>query len=489
MRIKSTLSSRSAAVLLHPSSLPGAYSQGKFGQEAFNFIDFLKTSGFGAWQVLPLGPTNSDLSPYQSTSAFAGNVRLISPDILANQGLINQLPDILATEEDYQPIMAEVWQQLHSHKHLQLRDEFEVFKDEQQSWLRDFALFSAIKEHQQNRPWHMWPDGIKQHSNESLKTAEISLERSVNIKQLEQFLFFDQWLSIKKYANERDIEIIGDLAIFVSHDSADVWSNQTLFNLDDRGGPITIAGVPPDYFSETGQRWGNPHYRWEVMENNKFEWWNKRVTHMLKSFDFVRIDHFRGFESYWEIPASEETAINGRWVNAPGYALFESIKQHHPSLPFIAEDLGIITEEVIKLRMHFNLPGMKVLQFAFDDTGRNPYLPHNHAHNSVVYTGTHDNNTTVGWYNWIDESTRSKVVEYLGYPGEPMPWPLIRSALSSVSFLAVIPMQDLLALNEHHRFNTPGTTADNWRWRFQWDWVPDTLLEKMKQLLTIYDRL
>lgn len=490
MHIKTPLSSRNAAVLLHPTSLPGAHLAGTLGQDAFHFIDFLQESGFGAWQVLPLGPTNDDLSPYQSPSAFAGNARLISPEILANQGLINRLPDILITDADYQSMMVEVWEQLQGFQHAQIRQAFEVFKEEQRSWLQDFALFSTIKKLQQNLPWHLWPEGVKAHDQESLKTIERSCEQSINIKQLEQFLFFEQWRTIKNYANERGIQIIGDLAIFVSHDSADVWSNQTQFNLDDDGGPVTIAGVPPDYFSATGQRWGNPHYRWDIMESNNFEWWNSRVTHMLKSFDLVRIDHFRGFESYWEIPASEETAINGRWVNAPGYALFESIKQHHPNLPLIAEDLGFITEEVIKLRLHFNLPGMKVLQFAFDDDGHNPYLPHNHAHNSVVYTGTHDNNTTVGWYDESSGRTRANVTEYLGYPDEPMPWPLIRSALASVSSLSVIPMQDLLALDKHHRLNTPGTTTtDNWRWRFQWDDVPITLSEKLRQMLECYGRM
>ncbi len=483
------LSSRYAGVLLHPTSLPGNYPQGQLGHDAFHFIDFIQQCGFGAWQMLPLEPTGDDRSPYQSTSAFAGNIRLISPEILANQGLIRQQPEQLTTIREYQQMVAEVWEQIQRPEHATQRAAFEAFKKKQSHWLRDYALFSAIKERQQQRPWPQWPEGLKQHDPEALNEAEQALDGMVNSHQLAQFLFFDQWQALKHYANKRNIKLIGDLAIFVSHDSADVWSNQTLFNLDHHGQPKTVAGVPPDYFSETGQRWGNPHYRWTMMEQNRFEWWNRRVSHMLNSFDLIRIDHFRGFESYWEIPAAEKTAINGHWVEAPGQALFETLQQHHPHLPFIAEDLGVITEAVIKLRMQFKLPGMKILQFAFNDGADNPYLPHNHAHNSVVYTGTHDNNTTVGWFNEIDDRQRNHVLEYLGHPQESMPWPLIRAALASVSSLAVLPMQDLLALDQHHRFNTPGTTTGNWQWRFQWEWVPENLAAKLKHLLAIYDRL
>jgi 4-alpha-glucanotransferase len=307
--------------------------------------------------------------------------------------------------------------------------------------------------------------------------------------RFEQFDFFRQWHALKEYANHKGILLFGDLPIFVAHDSADVWAQQDYFQLDDGGRPTVVAGVPPDYFSATGQRWGNPHYRWDRMRQDGFRWWLVRFEIQLRLFDLVRIDHFRGFEAYWEIPAGHDTAMGGRWVQAPGDALFEVLRRHFDTLPVVAEDLGVITPEVEALRLRHGFPGMRILQFAFDGGSANPYLPHNHRHMTVVYTGTHDNDTTVGWYGSLSEATRRYMEEYLHSAGEePMPWPLIRAAMASVANLAVIPMQDVLALDGTHRMNTPGKPDGNWRWRFKWDQINDGTAGKLRRLSELYGR-
>jgi 4-alpha-glucanotransferase len=362
------------------------------------------------------------------------------------------------------------------------------FVGEQRYWLENYALFEAIHQEQKS-PWWQWPEGLRDRKPQAMAEARSRLAEDLQYIAFEQYLFFKQWTDLKNYANEKGVKLFGDMPIFVAHDSAEVWANRHLFQLDQQGQPSVVAGVPPDYFSETGQRWGNPLYRWELMEQDGFSFWIDRLKSKLARFDLVRIDHFRGFEAYWEIPAADENAVNGRWVKAPGTALFEHLSKIYGSLPLVAEDLGIITPEVEALRDGFGLPGMKVLQFAFSGDSENPYLPYNHQENSIVYTGTHDNDTTLGWYRNLTDESRTSVDEYLGNSREPMPWPMIRAALSSRARLAMLPMQDILALGGEHRMNLPGTTEGNWTWRFSWDQVEDELAPCLRHLNDIYGRL
>lgn len=491
------LDRRRAGVLLHPTSLPSTSDNegvGCLGEEAFRFITFLANSGFSVWQMLPIGPTQSDLSPYQSLSAHAGNPDLIDPRWLILRKLIG---DISPGEWQDGATRSSLWQEAaarfaESASELE-RVDYQHFCGTQAFWLNDYAAFRVLRERYHRQPWYEWPPEARRPSpawRDQLATEEAG---RLSALYFEQYVFECQWRELRDFARHQGIFLFGDMPIFVSPDSADVWANQRLFRLDDEGRPAVVAGVPPDYFSEDGQRWGNPLYDWQAMAADGFRWWLQRVDTALAHFDLIRIDHFRGFEACWEIPADAEHASAGRWVQVPGDALLGALARHyphlHPALPFVAENLGVITPEVEALRAAYALPGMRILQFAFDGNPRNPYLEHAHTPDSVVYTGTHDNDTTLGWHNSLPEDVRSRVGDYFGYPGESMPWPLIRAALMSVAQLAVIPMQDLLELDSQHRMNIPGTAAGNWTWRFQWAQVSATLSGKLRHMLSLYNRL
>lgn len=493
IRISSAnLSTRRSGVLLHPSSLPGPGSIGELGQEAFRFIDVLHSANQRLWQTLPLGPTHADMSPYQSLSSNAGNPALIDLAPLIQKGLISSSDLSPKTYENVllakRRCISDAWHKINGHLG-EFEQDFFAFCEKQSDWLHDYALYIALKNSHSHSAWTEWPQALRDRDRKALETFYEQHKSNVDAIKFEQFLFFEQWNKLKTYANQRDIEIIGDLPIFVAHDSAEVWSDRKTFLLDENGHSTIIAGVPPDYFSETGQRWGNPLYDWNALAQDGFQWWIKRIENQLELFDLIRIDHFRGFESYWAIPADEETAINGEWKPAPGEKLFNALRGHFGSkLPFIAEDLGIITPEVDALREQFDLPGMKILQFAFDENNDNPYLPHKHTNNSVVYTGTHDNNTTVGWFEELTDDTRQYVYRYLLNSQEDIHWLLIETALASTANTCVIPFQDILGLDGEHRMNTPGTTEGNWRWRFEWDWLKEEQIEKLRQLTHMYQR-
>lgn len=473
---------REAGILLHPTSLPGDGPRGELGDEALRFIDFLAAAGQRLWQVLPLGPVHEDLSPYQSLSAFAGNSELIGHQwLLEGLGGGAELAQLQRHE-----LVA-----LHHQRCLsggEAREDFELFVSSQACWLEDYARFRVLRERFGQQGWDAWPEPFRDRHPEALSQLEREAAEALDYYRYQQFLFYQQWQHIKGYANERGIRILGDMPIFVAYDSSDVWANRDAFLLDESGQPTVVAGVPPDYFSATGQRWGNPHYDWEWMESDDFRWWHRRVAQHLELFDLFRIDHFRGFEASWEIPVHEETAMNGRWVEVPGDALFASLKREFGPLPIVAEDLGVITPEVTALRKKYRLPGMLILQFAFDSGPDNPYLPHNHSEDSVVYTGTHDNDTTLGWYHSLSPEQRHRVLEYLGFPQEPMPWALIECAYASVARQAVVPMQDVLGLGGEHRMNTPGTPQGNWRWRFQWSALDEETAPRLRELAERYGR-
>ncbi|MDR9435919.1 MAG: 4-alpha-glucanotransferase [Thiohalophilus sp.] len=480
---------RRGAVLLHPTSLPGPLPRGQICHDAYRFIEWLQECGIGVWQMLPLGPTHQDGSPYLALSAHAGDPTLISLDWLQDRHLLPERPAV-TDYQTHQQQLEQAWKQFHHRKDRTLLSAWQAFVVNESDWLEDYSLFMAIREQQGQLPWHRWPVALRDRDNTALKLARETLVERIEFHRFCQFVFFQQWQDLKAYAEEREVLLFGDMPIYVSYDSADVWAQRELFTLDSQGNPQQVAGVPPDYFSDTGQRWGNPLYQWEIMAQDHFQWWQRRLQTQLQLFDIVRIDHFRGLQAYWSIPAEAETAIEGHWVDAPGAELLAALHTAFPDLPLVAEDLGMITEEVHALREAFDLPGMKILQFAFDGDPDNSYLPHQHEFRSLVYTGTHDNDTSLGWYRQLPAETQNYVLDYLGLETDrEMPWPLIRSALASVSCLAVIPMQDLLSLDSEHRMNTPGTMEGNWQWRFDWEQLPADLSQKLRHLLHLYGRL
>lgn len=478
------LRSRRAGVLLHPTSLPGPQLCGSLGDDAFRWLDWLADAGFGIWQFLPLTPV-ADGSPYNSYSAFAGNPQLVDLKQLHHL----QLPvadSAITTPAMLLDALHQVYDNVAQQRPQPLWQQWQDFSAAQ-DWLADFCIFAVLKEHYPT-PWTQWPTPLRDRDPDALAAFTRAHQERIRFHDFIQFLFARQWQALKNHAHQHDIFLFGDIPIFVSHDSADVWCCRDLFKLDENGQPSVVAGVPPDYFSATGQRWGNPLYDWHRHRQENFRWWQRRIEHALSLFDAVRIDHFRGFVAGWEIPASETTAINGRWVEAPGEALFEHLHQACAQLPLVAEDLGIITPDVTALRKRHGLPGMKILQFAFDSDSKNPYLPHHHSRNTVIYTGTHDNNTTLGWYANLNDDVRTRIADYYAQPQQPMPWPLICSALASPARWAIVPLQDLLALGTEHRMNTPGTSDGNWRWRFQWSQIDSTLAARMAHLNRLYDR-
>ncbi len=491
---------RSAGVLLHPTSLPGPDGIGDLGPEGYRWIDFLAKSGCSLWQVLPLGPTGYGDSPYQCFSAFAGNPTLVSPTVLMDEGLLTRKdlsarPDFPAERVDFGPVIQ--WKQKlldRAFDHFrelaakELSQAFEEFQSAQAGWLADFALFMAIKESQGGVAWENWPAPLRNRAPEALGKFQAQHHEAIQRHIFRQFLFFRQWGALHQYANQRGIQIIGDIPIFVAYDSADVWSHSELFYMDKNGHPTVIAGVPPDYFSPTGQLWGNPLYRWDVHTKTGFQWWIERIRSTLHLVDILRLDHFRGFAGYWEVPAGMPTAEKGRWVKGPGKEFFHKMKAALGDLPIIAEDLGEITQDVVEMREAFGLPGMKILQFAFASDTDDDFLPHNYAHNCVVYTGTHDNDTTVGWYTSATEEERDLCRRYLARSGDDIAWDMIRALWESVAVIAVTPMQDLLSLGTDARMNFPGRPSGNWGWRMTAYALNDALLERLKEMNYLYGR-
>ena len=495
MRAVDPFDRRRSGVLLHPTSLPGRWGPvGDLGPDAYRFVDFLAGAKQTIWQMLPLGPTHSDRSPYQCLSVHAGNPELISAEALMSERWIEieEAERALARAGPGAGSKDEIIAAAHRGFARRGRDadraDFADFRAHHGHWLDDFALYRALRRRYGCAPWSDWDVGLRDRRPEALE--EVRREEAAGIEQVcfEQFVFFRQWQALRAYANGRGVLLFGDMPIFVAYDSADVWAQREYFKLNGEGRPEVVAGVPPDYFSATGQRWGNPHYQWERLQAAGFRWWIQRISSHLEVFDLVRIDHFRGFEACWEIPAHETTATNGRWVKVPGEALFTALKERFGGLPLVAEDLGLINLEVLELRNRFHLPGMKILQFAFDSGADNPYLPHNHEQNAVVYTGTHDNDTTLGWYGGLNAERRRYIDEYLGQPVDAAPWQFIRCALQSVARLAVIPMQDILMLGSEHRMNRPGTDQGNWQWRFTWDQLSEDAGRKLARLTALYGR-
>ena len=481
---------RRAGILLHVTSLPGGVGNGDLGAEAYRFVEFLAASRVTVWQVLPLGPTHGDGSPYQCLSVHAGNPLLINLEWLQGRGWLEP-PEMESADDSgayrrrclqraYQGFLA-----LASEAEQQ---ELEEFSSRHADWLDDFSLYMALRHEQGEQEWSCWPEPLRDRRPEALEQARKRLADEIDSIRFQQYLFFRQWQELRDYARRLGVLLFGDMPIFVAHDSAEVWAHRKYFSVDEHGRAERVAGVPPDYFSATGQLWGNPLYRWERMREDGFSWWIGRMRTQLELFDFVRIDHFRGFEACWEIPGNAETAMEGRWVKAPGEELLGALYDAFHTLPLVAEDLGVITPEVDALRNRFGLPGMKVLQFAFGGDATNPYLPHNHETKAVVYTGTHDNDTTLGWYAALGDAEKRHISDYLGCPSEQMPWPLIRAALASVACLAMLPLQDVLELGGEHRMNTPGTTEGNWRWRFGWDQVATDLPSRLSHLVRLYGR-
>ncbi len=484
---------RKSGILLHPTSLPGEWGIGDLGRCAYRFVDFLVESGQQLWQVLPLGPTGFGYSPYQAHSSIAGNPLLISLQSLVEQGWLapedlSRAPRFSDSTVDFDAVIPFKWKLLKKaasaffqRKSGPLRQEFVKFCTEMRSWLDPYAEYAALKEANPDSVWTCWI---------SKPAADPEIIRE---QQFIQFEFFRQWKSLKDYCNERGIQIMGDIPIFVAHDSADVWANPELFDLDERGNPKSIAGVPPDYFSKTGQCWGNPLYRWDVMEKTGYGWWIDRVRYTLNMFDIVRLDHFRGFEKYWQIPAGSRTAINGRWVDGPGDRLFQALHGSLGKLPFIAEDLGYITPEVHQLRDRWGFPGMRVLQFGFgDQSPDNPHKPYNYIPNCVAYTGTHDNDTSAGWFSAKADAPgraeRESAIRYMGSSGTGVVWDFIRLALSSIANTVILPMQDVLGLGTEARMNTPATTKNNWIWRMREDQLESAPAARLREMNLDYGR-
>ena len=493
---------RLSGILLHPTSLPSPYGIGDLGQAAFDFVDFLKRSGQHLWQILPLTPTGFGDSPYQGFSAFAGQPLLVSPEHLVELGFLEEweladCPSGDPTSVEYGDVIP--WKvkilRLASTRFADLADEelmeeYQEFLQENAYWLDDYALYMATKDMHEGREWLAWKEEYRTPTPQVKATLKSLLHNEMNFYYFVQFIFYKEWMALKEYANENGVKIIGDIPLFVSMDSADVWANQELFQLDSEGYPTVVAGVPPDYFSETGQLWGNPLYDWDTHKKDNYSWWVSRIKHQLHLSDYIRIDHFRGLESYWAVPADEETAINGKWVPGPGENLFYAIeKALGKDLPIIAEDLGIITPEVEALRDQFGFPGMRILQFAFDSGDESTFLPHQFdTRNCVCYTGTHDNNTTKGWYASASEYSRDKVRCYMNTDGYNIHWDFLRTCLGTIASFAIIPLQDVLGVGEEGRMNTPGVGVKNWAWRYQSHELSDGLADALAKITRIYGR-
>ena len=495
--------SRSSGILLHPTSHPGRYGIGELGREAYQFIDFLAQSGQKLWQILPLGPTGYGNSPYMSFSAIAGNHLLISLDLLREKNLLSDadfedIPDFPLDQVDFErliawkiPLLRKAASNFVKGSDTILYKQFAGFCAGNADWLEDYALFMALSHAYPGKVWMEWPTEIRERHWGALETPKQELQEEIFLHKFLQFEFFEQWLALKRYANSLGIEIIGDIPIYVSHNSADVWANPQVFRLDTQtGNPLEVAGVPPDYFSETGQLWGNPLYNWDYLKNTGFDWWVRRLKAVLSLVDIIRIDHFRGLEAYWAVAFGQENAINGHWLKAPGYDLFNTIGARLGKLPIIAEDLGDIDQAVLDFRDHFAFPGMKILHFAFGGDAGNPYLPFNVERNCVIYTGTHDNNTTVGWFqDNANDYEKARLYQYLGAPsGQGVAWDLIRLAYSSVANQAIVPLQDVLGLGSDARMNTPSVAEGNWSWRYRQEALTGEYSERLRDLVNLFGR-
>ncbi len=495
--------SRASGILLHPTCLPNRFGIGDLGKNAYQFIDFLSASDQQVWQILPLGPTGYGNSPYLCYSALAGNPLLISPELLHQDGLLTEedlarLPDYPSDKVDYDlviatklPLLKQASNNFKNKASERQLQNFQEFCDRHREWLNDYALFMALKEANGGASWNQWDKEIADRQPDALEAAVTSLQEEIFYHKFLQYEFFRQWQELKKYAREQKIKIFADIPIYVAHDSVDVWANREIFCLDEETGEAALmAGVPPDYFSETGQLWGNPVYNWKELQKTDFHWWIGRVEGILEYADLFRIDHFRGLEAFWAVERGEETAINGKWYKAPGEALFTLLREKLGTLPIIAEDLGFITPEVEALRDKFKFPGMKILQFAFDSDSANSFLPFNYVnHNCVVYTGTHDNDTTVGWFKARSPEAQARVVDYLGcICPEGIHWSLIRLALSSVANLAIFPLQDILGLGSEAKMNSPSTANGNWEWRYRQEALTEELGDRLKHLTNLYGR-
>lgn len=489
------MNQRASGILLHITSLPSLFGIGDLGPSAYEFTDFLAQTKQSYWQILPLTPADQTCgnSPYSSPSAFAGNPLLISPELLMESGLlkkgeIEDVPPFPAGRCDYAsviPFKGSLLRRAYESFHTggKERGAFETFCKENEGWLEDFALFAVIKNHFQGRVWGEWEKDLRERHPEHLQRARKSLLYEIEREKFYQYLFFIQWLSLKEKCNRSGIQLIGDVPIYVNYDSADVWAHPEIFNLGKEGEPVGVAGVPPDYFSKTGQLWGNPTYRWDDLQKTDYRWWFDRISHNLRLFDMLRLDHFRGFVAFWEVPAAETTAIHGKWVEAPATDFFTALLKKFPAHSFIAEDLGIITPDVKEVMNRFGFPGMRILQFAFgEDQPNHPYLPHNFIPNTVVYTGTHDNNTVRGWFeNETTSQEKKRIFRYLGreVSSEQLPIELIRLAMMSVANTVIIPVQDVLGLGEEARMNRPSTLSGNWEWRL----LPGQLTSSDAELL------
>ncbi|GAC1401929.1 MAG: 4-alpha-glucanotransferase [Pyrinomonadaceae bacterium] len=503
---------RASGILLHPTSLPGRFGIGDLGDAAFAFADFLAASGQHYWQVLPLGQTGYGDSPYQCFSAFAGNAFLISleklveDDLLSKDDLANA-PKFSAERVEFGRVieykialLRRAFDKFGRTPHVGLRANFEFFCRQEKQWLDDYALYRALKDAHGGAAWNTWSPDLARRDEQTLNNARAGLREQIEAQKFYQFLFFKQWTALKDYCHARDIKIIGDIPIFIAYDSADVWTNRQLFKLNSDGTPRVVAGVPPDYYSQTGQLWGNPLYDWEQMKRAGFTWWIERIRATLDVVDIIRLDHFRGFAACWEVPGEDTTAERGLWVETPGSELFTTLKNALGSLPLLAEDLGVITPDVEALRDDFNFPGMRILQFAFGGDPQNRDLPHNYARNCVVYTGTHDNDTTVGWFESQAGagSTRDAkqiarehnfCIKYLDSNGTEIHWDFIRAIVSSVADTALIPLQDVLGLGTFARMNLPASESGNWNWRFQAKDLTAEIGARLKELTEIYGRL
>ena len=494
------LKERSSGILLHPTSLPGKYGIGSLGKSAFDFIDFLVKAKQTFWQILPLGPTGYADSPYQCFSAHAGNPNLIDLDLLVKTKLLhpddlNDYPYFYEEKIEYDavqqirlPLLKKAFQAFtHNADNLE-KLAYRNFQKDQGKWINDYALFRAIKVNREQRPWYLWEEPLKKREPEALKAMQMTLHDEIEFHKFLQFVFFRQWMAVKDYAQKHKIRIIGDIPLYVALDSADAWGNPEIFEFDAELNPLRVGGVPPDYFSENGQLWGNPLFRWDVLKETGYRWWIDRIKTNLFLYDVIRIDHFRGFAAYWAVPYGEKTAINGKWITCPGKDFFDVLRAEFGDLPIIAEDLGVITPDVEEIRDGFGLPGMKILQFAFDSSEANDYIPHNYVKNCIVYTGTHDNDTVTGWYRNASESDKKYVQDYLNTGDHEIHWAFVRLAMASVAYTAVTPMQDLLGLDSSARMNLPGTTQNNWQWRVKAEYLSPELAARLAHLTLLYGR-
>ncbi len=494
---------RGSGILLHITSLPSSFGIGDLGSSACRFADFLEETKQSFWQVLPLNPTNPYCgnSPYHSTSGFAGNPILISPDILVQEGLLNKadlepLPKFPIAKVSYSKVInfkKKLFTVAYNRfKKTKNEKKYKQFCSINRYWLEDYALFVSTKAHFKGKSWSEWPYEIKERQPKALQSMKEKLDDEIEMAKFLQYIFFQQWLSLKGYCNRKNIQIFGDIPIYVVYDSADVWAHPELFKLDKERRPVTVAGVPPDYFSETGQLWGNPVYNWDVLKEKGYDWWIHRMKHNSELFDLVRVDHFRGFVAYWEVSAKEKVATKGKWIKAPALEFFNTLTKKFPNLPIIAEDLGVITPDVIEVKEHFGFPGMKILLFAFGDgLPKNPFIPHNLEKHCVLYTGTHDNSTIRGWFEReISIEDKKRLFQYLGrrVPAKELHWELIRMAMMSVANTVIFPMQDILGLGERHRMNRPARKQGNWQWRLLAKQLTPNMSEKLLKMTEIYGR-